>query len=452
MRTGGGTRGSRGAAAPEGGKGVGLSSAKGKGQGNMPAAAAAGGEQCFGAGAVLALSWVADPDQWTDAVRLTVRRAPEFSLAGGLLDAGGVGNYTAAVTAKGAVLCFDSARGSLGTVTLPWPAAAVSCGGDHRAAAVRRGGGAVCEWDMKDADFSEGGAALGVPADKVLAVAGLPPGDAVAAAEVGEYGAVARTANGAMYGWDPGFVENGLAATSTTAIQIAPRRVRSIAVACVGVLAETEDWTLTFFPNYNRYSPDSDPRLCYHQRFDPVVALPLRHMAASHHLFILADAHGAVCTTTRGSPVGGRLLEPVRVHLPEGRRAVRVAGAIAGGILAVVALTECGELRDCTGRWYGRGVRARSISAARGLSLGLQPCGGSRADRILLLPDTCCGKSRLRLVARIAVRLGLPCDPLREALTPYAVARCYIGGPAHDPFGWPDPEAGGAAAAAAAAR
>eukprot|EP01062_Namystynia_karyoxenos_P014140 TRINITY_DN15096_c0_g1_i3.p1 TRINITY_DN15096_c0_g1~~TRINITY_DN15096_c0_g1_i3.p1 ORF type:complete len:467 (+),score=86.06 TRINITY_DN15096_c0_g1_i3:65-1465(+) len=375
------------------------------------------------------------------------RPAPEFSAAGGLLDAGGANDYIAAVAARGTVACFNSARRSRGTAPLPWPAAGISCGCDDSfyGAAFRRGGGAVCIWNLEDASFGGGGPMLGLPpgevfdAAEVIQVAGLPPGDPVVAVEAGDGVAFARTASGAVYGWGGEFAEAGLAPTRTTAIPVASRhRVRRIVGSPYCLLAETEHDQLAYLD-------------CYHSDFDrapelvPVrlrrrVAFPLRHAAAGCPALILADALGAVFRIYYlGSP-----RKPKRVRLPEGQRAVRVAGGRSGAMFGpalLVALTESGELWDC------HRSRARSISAAHpGLPLGLQPCGGFEAERILLLPDRCCGKARLRLCARIAVRLGLPCDPLREVLPRYAVASCYIVGPPHDPFSWPDDAGGGGAA------
>eukprot|EP01062_Namystynia_karyoxenos_P026771 TRINITY_DN20702_c0_g1_i3.p1 TRINITY_DN20702_c0_g1~~TRINITY_DN20702_c0_g1_i3.p1 ORF type:complete len:236 (+),score=34.81 TRINITY_DN20702_c0_g1_i3:702-1409(+) len=228
-------------------------------------------------------------------------------------------------------------------------------------------------------------------------------------------------------------------------------KIRRTVCGTYCLLAEGEDSTLAYYAHFLHLTPQLDPYpLC------GAVALPLRHFAAGWEVFILVDALGAVFTTAFITSPG----QPRRVHLPEGRRAVRVAGARTrwdtgcGPVrVLLVALTECGELRDCgtgTSCPWNLTRRITSISAAHpGLPLGLRPYGGYEAHRILLLPDRCCGKARLRLAARIAVRLVLPSDLLREVLMPFAVADCYVVGPPHEPFCWPVRQADGTAAAAA---
>eukprot|EP01062_Namystynia_karyoxenos_P012508 TRINITY_DN14503_c0_g2_i2.p1 TRINITY_DN14503_c0_g2~~TRINITY_DN14503_c0_g2_i2.p1 ORF type:complete len:455 (+),score=79.49 TRINITY_DN14503_c0_g2_i2:91-1365(+) len=96
------------------------------------------------------------------------------------------------------------------------------------------------------------------------------------------------------------------------------------------------------------------------------------------------------------------------------------------------ALTEEGDLwlREMFGSSWGRVRALRSAGP-----LGLVPYGGSSARELLLAPDYCGGKCRLRLFARIAMCIGIPSDPVREVLSPLVVHEVYLTGPSSDPFG-----------------
>eukprot|EP01062_Namystynia_karyoxenos_P020985 TRINITY_DN1795_c0_g3_i1.p1 TRINITY_DN1795_c0_g3~~TRINITY_DN1795_c0_g3_i1.p1 ORF type:complete len:448 (+),score=83.20 TRINITY_DN1795_c0_g3_i1:165-1508(+) len=351
---------------------------------------------------------------------LKVRRVPEFSGLAGLRSACGVWAHTTAVTVQGDVL--TTCDEGLTAACLPWPAAAACCRavpGGFRATAVRRGGGEVCTWDVHSDRYAE-------------EVVGLPDGDLVADLEASSHASLARTAAGALY-W---FAERGLAPTSVSAARIAtPRRLRRIACSMHEALAETEDDQLIRFslsPPARRSVPEFRD-----YPLPAAVTFPLRHMAVAGCILILADALGAVFKL-------GSMLPAVRATLPAGGHAVRVAAAgFWEHCPTFVALTECGELWDVS-----EAGPCRSISAHGRLPRGLLPFGGPSANRVLLFPDPSCGKPRLTLVCRIAVRLRLPSDVLRVELLRYAVQSFYIVGPLDDPFCPPSPKVAGSAAAA----
>eukprot|EP01062_Namystynia_karyoxenos_P057435 TRINITY_DN4848_c0_g1_i11.p1 TRINITY_DN4848_c0_g1~~TRINITY_DN4848_c0_g1_i11.p1 ORF type:complete len:407 (+),score=80.21 TRINITY_DN4848_c0_g1_i11:94-1314(+) len=174
---------------------------------------------------------------------------------------------------------------------------------------------------------------------------------------------------------------------------------------------------------------------------------PLRDLVCSNGPAFAADASGAVWRVKigRGGVVSCTAAPlPQRrtaARLPQRRRAVRLA-ALSN---AAVALTADGEIWHINSRRF-----CHSVSAAHPqLPLGLVPYGGSNTMKIVLAPDHCGGRGRLGLFARIAARKGIPCDPVREIITPYMVLGAYITGHSADPFGWPQP--GGAPAAAPAA-
>eukprot|EP01062_Namystynia_karyoxenos_P027565 TRINITY_DN21111_c0_g2_i1.p1 TRINITY_DN21111_c0_g2~~TRINITY_DN21111_c0_g2_i1.p1 ORF type:complete len:388 (+),score=53.52 TRINITY_DN21111_c0_g2_i1:94-1257(+) len=96
----------------------------------------------------------------------------------------------------------------------------------------------------------------------------------------------------------------------------------------------------------------------------------------------------------------------------------------------LVALSEEGELwvsPYCCG-WR----RIRAPHSER--PLGLVPHGGQAAEQVVLTPDYCGGKWRVKLFVRIAMRIGVPCDPLRVMLVPFRVHKMYFTGSSTDPF------------------
>eukprot|EP01062_Namystynia_karyoxenos_P072227 TRINITY_DN681_c0_g2_i1.p2 TRINITY_DN681_c0_g2~~TRINITY_DN681_c0_g2_i1.p2 ORF type:complete len:443 (+),score=106.07 TRINITY_DN681_c0_g2_i1:79-1407(+) len=426
----------------------------GRGQGERGGGQGGGGGGGAAAAALLAAVAPADAEPTVYEYQHQMRVAEgedRFGHAGlppaaGLLRCSVGWGHAAFVAAQGTVLCAgENEEGQLGVgddlprvgftaPRLPWPAAAVRCGGAF-CVALRRGGAAVCSWGDRDRIGRGGDSAR--PAE----VPGLPAGDPVVLLEAGYHSVIAVTASGAAYGWGMG-VSSRIVAVGVSAYEEAPvriaelsgRRLRRLACGCTSSLAETEEGELLLWGG-----------LAPHLRAVPAdgVAFPLRCMACCSVAtpFALADAAGRVWTVEEWDHHVGMPYRPVKVEraaLPEGRRAVRVATARDE---IIVVLTVCGELWDCGDLRNCRRIGAQLPAPPR----GLLPCGGADSDRVLLLPDPSCGRARLRLFARVAVRLGLPTDPLRAALVPYAVDGCYVTGPENDPFSWPSDPAAAAA-------
>eukprot|EP01062_Namystynia_karyoxenos_P013780 TRINITY_DN14952_c0_g1_i4.p1 TRINITY_DN14952_c0_g1~~TRINITY_DN14952_c0_g1_i4.p1 ORF type:complete len:305 (+),score=53.75 TRINITY_DN14952_c0_g1_i4:600-1514(+) len=278
------------------------------------------------------------------------------------------------------------------------------------------------------------------PAD----VLGLPADDPIVLLEAGMCGVVAVTASGLALGWGWCFIggisrfEDGPGAVRIAALSGC--RLRSLACGFALTVAETESGALLCWSWGDEDA--AQPPL-------PAVdgnIFPLRCLVAADWHFAYADAVGRVWhqrwMPTRsltfhaagGAAAGSRscLRFPWLAELPEQQRAVRVAttGQAQQVAPVVVALTECGELWECSELGP-----CRSISAAQPeLPRGLLPYGGPAARRILLVQDSSGGKARLVLFARIAMRIGVPSDPVRELLPPFVVHEAYITGPASDPF------------------
>eukprot|EP01062_Namystynia_karyoxenos_P050178 TRINITY_DN38896_c0_g1_i1.p1 TRINITY_DN38896_c0_g1~~TRINITY_DN38896_c0_g1_i1.p1 ORF type:complete len:473 (+),score=84.76 TRINITY_DN38896_c0_g1_i1:208-1419(+) len=319
---------------------------------------------------------------------------------------------------------------------LPWAAAAVRAVGGFRVA-LRRGGSALCTW----------GKILGRGGDRAIPaeVLGLPADDPVVLLEVGgviQGGHVLFvTASGEVYGW--GSNSNGQLALGPTARAARPMRIAALSgrglqrLACCHndtlSVAETADGQLLCFGVFDLMLDTALP-----PRPLPVHALafPLRSLAVDYPTIAAADALGKIWRTEipRGLEEG---FCPVPLPAPE--RAVCVAVCfITPSQCGTVALTASGRLWD-----YPEDGPCRSIHEANpGLPLGLLPRGSERTSQWFLMPNLCGGKERLSLFARIAVRLGLPSDPVRAVLTGLAVHEAFITGPNHEPFSWPDLSAG----------
>eukprot|EP01062_Namystynia_karyoxenos_P013778 TRINITY_DN14952_c0_g1_i2.p1 TRINITY_DN14952_c0_g1~~TRINITY_DN14952_c0_g1_i2.p1 ORF type:complete len:447 (+),score=59.62 TRINITY_DN14952_c0_g1_i2:91-1431(+) len=355
-----------------------------------------------------------------------VRRAPEFAGAAGVRSCSVGKSHVALVDARGTVLSAGSSLlGELGTedrfprdglsaARLPWPAAAVRSGNGF-SVAVRRGGGDVSWWGL---DRMIGGGPK-LPAG----LQGLPIGDPVALLDASESGVVAVTASGVALAW--GAFGNGMRIEHVTAAPIAAltgRHLRHLAYGFGVVAAETEDGVLLMW----QWGDQDATQAPQPQPPNEAPAFPLRCLVVSDLSIWYADAVGRVWQQR----AGGYAEPPGRTPLPETQRAVRLAIATSTNFKERVAvLTERGELWDCTARG------PRSISAARPeLPRGLLPYGGPAARRILLVQDSSGGKARLVLFARIAMRIGVPSDPVRELLPPFVVHEAYITGPASDPF------------------
>eukprot|EP01062_Namystynia_karyoxenos_P051573 TRINITY_DN4058_c1_g1_i3.p1 TRINITY_DN4058_c1_g1~~TRINITY_DN4058_c1_g1_i3.p1 ORF type:complete len:538 (+),score=103.80 TRINITY_DN4058_c1_g1_i3:81-1694(+) len=393
-------------------------------------------------------------------------RAPEFAASAELVTASATLGHVVAVTMQGAITCgSDHPR-----PRLPWPAAAVNCFRINGypgpadwcgwAEALRRGGGAVCRWALDHDPGSDGGA-------EVVEVRGLPFDDPVVTLESSSLLSLAITRSGQVYGW--GFaVQDGSrdvldefdAVPIDWLTRIRPRR---LCVAWHEIMVEAagagepptgpgaEQGELRLFPFPMDFRDPHGPRSrlvppaasrqgslrLLDMQWAAAVALPLRSITACDIGFALVDAVGKVWIYDESSPP--RYCMYV-LPLPDGQRAVQIAGGAdwenSSCAIAVVALTEGDELWATDQHYGNKGYnRWRRISAALpGMPLGLLPYGGGGARRIIFLPNRSCGKARLRLFARTAVRLGLPSDPLRAVLLRYAVDSMYVFGPEHHPF------------------
>eukprot|EP01062_Namystynia_karyoxenos_P025774 TRINITY_DN20212_c0_g1_i1.p1 TRINITY_DN20212_c0_g1~~TRINITY_DN20212_c0_g1_i1.p1 ORF type:complete len:550 (+),score=100.58 TRINITY_DN20212_c0_g1_i1:69-1652(+) len=350
--------------------------------------------------------------------------------------------WSAGVAAHGMVLCDGrNEAGQRGTgdraildglspARLPWAAALVSCGEDF-GVALCCGGAEVYSWGRRGVYLGRRGGRSARPA----AVVGLPVGDPVIILEAGTDFVIAITAGDAAYGWGSNRRgELALACVSDEPVPVriaalSGRRIRRLTCGFLCALAETDAGALLGWGE-GMLSPRRVPSYG--------MAFPLLSMAGGQ-AFSVADGAGRVWAYSgddRQFPYNASdsvICCGLRcAQLPEGLRMVRVAADMYS---CIVALSACGQLWDCSNH-----LCCRLIGGA---PLGLLPCGGAAADRIRLLPDISCGKARLQLFARIAVRLRLPCDPCRVHLIRFMVHGCYLGAAEDDPFGWPDAEAKG---------
>eukprot|EP01062_Namystynia_karyoxenos_P013779 TRINITY_DN14952_c0_g1_i3.p1 TRINITY_DN14952_c0_g1~~TRINITY_DN14952_c0_g1_i3.p1 ORF type:complete len:464 (+),score=88.37 TRINITY_DN14952_c0_g1_i3:86-1393(+) len=352
-----------------------------------------------------------------------VRRAPEFAGAAGMRSCSVGASHVALVDARGTVLSagcyvlgqlgtgYGIPRDRLSAALLPWPAAAVRSGREF-SVAVRRGGGDVFWWGI---DWTAGRCSW-TPAS----LQGLPIGDPVALLDASESGVVAVTASGVALAW--GMFGDCKRVAAVPIAALTGRHLRNLACSSFLVAAETEDGVLLMW----QWGDQDATQAPQPQPPNEAPAFPLRCLVVSDLSIWYADAVGRVWQQR----AGGYAEPPGRTPLPETQRAVRLAIATSTNFKERVAvLTERGELWDCTARG------PRSISAARPeLPRGLLPYGGPAARRILLVQDSSGGKARLVLFARIAMRIGVPSDPVRELLPPFVVHEAYITGPASDPF------------------
>eukprot|EP01062_Namystynia_karyoxenos_P022212 TRINITY_DN18494_c0_g2_i1.p1 TRINITY_DN18494_c0_g2~~TRINITY_DN18494_c0_g2_i1.p1 ORF type:complete len:470 (+),score=68.18 TRINITY_DN18494_c0_g2_i1:85-1410(+) len=437
MRSSGGAGGGAGAArgtVPKGGKGAGYGVAKGKWMGK-------GNEQGQGAAAAAALAVICayHPRDCVivDVPELATARMP-------LSDCSAATTRIALLTTRGEVFC----RGGTGNVEqcggeglavapVPWPAAAVRAGNHYFLALSRKG--SVCSWGRggdEEVDWVLGRRDCGgVPCE----VKGLPEDDPVIMVETGFLFAIAVTRSRAVYGW--GSNRGGVLALDGRPAEVpTPQRSAELSrrglrrIACGRAFAVGEAGQELVY--WGVCGPDFGP-LARKPHWGPVplrpragaVAFPLRSLAAGTlRTVAAADAAGQLwCAWDVEhciSPAG----------LPAAERVVRVACCCVGDWLTslAVALTAEGRLWDCR-----ESVPCRSIDATHGRPLGLLPRGGYMAFRIFLIPDCCGGKGRLRLFARIAMRLRVPSDPLLAVLTVLMVHGDFFTGPLDDPFGCP---------------
>eukprot|EP01062_Namystynia_karyoxenos_P013777 TRINITY_DN14952_c0_g1_i1.p1 TRINITY_DN14952_c0_g1~~TRINITY_DN14952_c0_g1_i1.p1 ORF type:complete len:445 (+),score=80.18 TRINITY_DN14952_c0_g1_i1:91-1425(+) len=374
--------------------------------------------------------------EYTLATR-RARRAPELAGAAGVRSCSVSFPHVSLVDRRGVVFSAGNNEwGALGTgdcnprdglaaTRLPWPAAAVSVGRGF-SVAVRQGGAAVFWWGD---DVCGGHNPVALPA----ALQGLPVGDPVTLLDAGGNGVVAVTASGVALFWGRYYSWFRDVHVHDVAAPIAAftgRRLRDLACGEQFVTAETADGVL-LCREWGRPDARQVPQP---QPPNEAPAFPLRCLVANFSRIAYADAVGRVWQ--QHVPFVAGVSSPRRALLPEAQRAVRLAAAEGEGDYYrvedphVLALTERGELWDCPELGP-----CRSISAAQPeLPRGLLPYGGPAARRILLVQDSSGGKARLVLFARIAMRIGVPSDPVRELLPPFVVHEAYITGPASDPF------------------
>eukprot|EP01062_Namystynia_karyoxenos_P037409 TRINITY_DN2722_c0_g1_i4.p1 TRINITY_DN2722_c0_g1~~TRINITY_DN2722_c0_g1_i4.p1 ORF type:complete len:474 (+),score=64.45 TRINITY_DN2722_c0_g1_i4:95-1516(+) len=346
------------------------------------------------------------------------------------------------VSARGQVLCkggSNALRAGFVAVPLPWPAAEVRSGLFHTVA-LRRGGGAVCSWGRSAPWLGHGGDGS-VPAE----VQGLPPGDPVILVEVGPSSVIVLTESGEAWGW--GSNRSGqLALPLSTKEQPFPLRIAALSgrglrrLACGGTIEPPDAYSFAVAETgagdllaWGVLPPkdgarDVQPPLPLQPRAGRLV-FPLRCLAAGRaHAAAAADGAGRLWCLWKGQ---GALAS---AGLPVAERVVRasVGHAVPGrGESLIVALTAEGCLWECRDAHPCRSI----LAVHPEMPLGLLPCIGYGND-VPLIADVCGGKERLRLFGRIAVRLGVPSDPVRAILTGLMVRGEYITGPAHLPFGW----------------
>eukprot|EP01062_Namystynia_karyoxenos_P041665 TRINITY_DN3038_c0_g1_i1.p1 TRINITY_DN3038_c0_g1~~TRINITY_DN3038_c0_g1_i1.p1 ORF type:complete len:935 (+),score=205.80 TRINITY_DN3038_c0_g1_i1:124-2928(+) len=376
---------------------------------------------------------------------LEVHPGPE--LAGGaeeLVDAAGGESHVAVLSAAGRVWCSGcNDDGQLGTgdatqphrpvlIRLPWKAEAVSCG-DRVTLALRRGGTAVCSWGNKWMLGREGESArpaevVGLPADDPVRLVG------VCNDEASDGTGLVFTRGDQAYGWELGELPELLPALSGL-------RVRGFAFI--------REWLLVMETQASQERP---AELLLSDQFRApaplrpahgTVAFPLRSLAAGDGAAAAVDGEGKLWIYQNERNVQRPLTQlhyvPLRNERAAGR-AVRVAVWDKYGEVVVAVLAEDGRLWDVQRSKFGVGKwRVHCITSGYAqpeLPLGLIPCPGRDLSHAVLLRDVCCGgKGRLRLLARISVRLGIPDDTVREVTAPFMVLGCYMIGPPNDPFG-----------------
>eukprot|EP01062_Namystynia_karyoxenos_P077884 TRINITY_DN7936_c0_g1_i3.p1 TRINITY_DN7936_c0_g1~~TRINITY_DN7936_c0_g1_i3.p1 ORF type:complete len:437 (+),score=101.10 TRINITY_DN7936_c0_g1_i3:80-1312(+) len=393
------------------------------------ALAAVGGAVVAAAGAVQLAAFTWDGNSIAECAELASRRplracsvGRESSLDHHYATVSGPGGAVrcAGANSEGQLGSRDAAgRGPLGPTDPPLAAISVGCGENFTIAL--HSDGAMSSWGT---DIF---GAVGRGGDSSPAVIdGVPP---VAVLGVGWNFVIAVTHSGHAYGWGAqhhGQLALGHAARPSFSPQRLPalcgRGLRRLACAYASVVAETAAGLLWWGWDLEQSQLLPAELSCAAARF------PLRGLAHFGFAVVAADGAGAVW----GGSIrhGGRA--PLRRIGLAGERAVAAAAA---QYLAVV-LSEEGRLYDVEPGYdchqdFCREIRSRHPQ----LPLGLVPHGGASSQHVVLVPDHCSGKARLRLFARIAARLELPADPLRASLTMYVVDRVYVHGNDADPFG-----------------
>eukprot|EP01062_Namystynia_karyoxenos_P077891 TRINITY_DN7936_c0_g2_i1.p1 TRINITY_DN7936_c0_g2~~TRINITY_DN7936_c0_g2_i1.p1 ORF type:complete len:441 (+),score=74.20 TRINITY_DN7936_c0_g2_i1:86-1408(+) len=294
--------------------------------------------------------------------------------------------------------------------------AAVACGEDFTVAL--ESGGALRSWG----DYALGRRGVGNCAH---VVGGLP---SVAVLGVGSSFVIVVTRSDEAYGWGQNWHgQLALGQNNSTALpqriaSLRQRGLRRLACTAVSVVAEAAAELLWW-----GWDGDQKQLLPATLHGAGGICFPLRGVGLSGHDVTVADATGrAWC----GS-ISHRDRGPFRVIELEGERAVAVA-ACSG---VCVVLTDEDRLYDIYAAGRGRALCRQINRFYPQLPRGLVPYGGAGSDHIVLVPDHCGGKERLRVFARVAARRGVPADPLRSSLTPFMVSAMFLGGPPNDPFG-----------------
>eukprot|EP01062_Namystynia_karyoxenos_P050531 TRINITY_DN39342_c0_g1_i1.p1 TRINITY_DN39342_c0_g1~~TRINITY_DN39342_c0_g1_i1.p1 ORF type:complete len:469 (+),score=89.29 TRINITY_DN39342_c0_g1_i1:82-1407(+) len=368
--------------------------------------------------------------------RLRVRRASELDAAGPIKSCSVGGDHVALVAVRGGgLLCRGgNSDGQLGVgdeapreglcVTAP-PRRASAVGAAQGVTVALRDDGRV--FSCGDEGLIGRGGDCTVPAE----VGGLPPvallataADCAVVISTGDDAFVWGTRQ-SLYSWWPGDPEQ-------------PRPMRLAAFSGLGIrrlalgpetVAETKQGELLLWEGGVRClirefaHPSTGGAEQQPARLKPPhMRFPLRSLVIDGWGQVYAaDGAGTVWSFPCASDNSA-----VNRRLP--RRAVQLAGMRND----LVALTEEGGLWTGTDHYNSW----RPIRVARSdRPLGLLPYGGPQATQVVLAPDYSGGLERLRVFARIAVRVGVPCDPLREVLVPFVVHEVYLTGPSTDPFG-----------------
>eukprot|EP01062_Namystynia_karyoxenos_P004933 TRINITY_DN11740_c0_g2_i1.p1 TRINITY_DN11740_c0_g2~~TRINITY_DN11740_c0_g2_i1.p1 ORF type:complete len:429 (+),score=63.53 TRINITY_DN11740_c0_g2_i1:90-1289(+) len=331
------------------------------------------------------------------------RGSPELDAEGPLRDCSVAAYHSVLLPARrGAeVLSMDQELGHIDTLGYPLPPlvdAATVCAGDSFTTVLRTDGTVVAR-DTGDICFTT----------QELS-AGLPP---VALLAVGRERVVAVTTTDEAFVWTCSYRPH-LPARRIAAL--CGRGIRHITCGEIAV-AETRRGELLVLRDED--SVEEQEQL-------NALQFPLRSLVSVHDEAWMADATGTVWR------VGLTDSHPLEVvcGVGYGLQAVRLAASQS----AVVVLTEGGELWALV--FKGR-YRIRMWAARCARPLRVVPYGGCCATHVVLAADYSGGKGRLRLFARISMRVGVPGDLVCAVLAPLMVHGAYITGPAEDPFGEP---------------
>eukprot|EP01062_Namystynia_karyoxenos_P005444 TRINITY_DN11907_c0_g1_i1.p1 TRINITY_DN11907_c0_g1~~TRINITY_DN11907_c0_g1_i1.p1 ORF type:complete len:454 (+),score=97.25 TRINITY_DN11907_c0_g1_i1:99-1364(+) len=336
-----------------------------------------------------------------------------------------------ALTAAGTVLCRMAANGPLQAEELPWPAAAEVACGNGFAAALRADRRAICSW----ADWrvvTIGGRGLGREVDPALQdmcrpteLAGLPATDPVALFGVGSEAVLAVTEGQQAFGWGNSYhlgQESQYITQPTVLPAFCGRRFRRLACGAGFSVAECasdpSDGVGGRVLAWGPAGPGSGQGCALRELPIADCKLPLRCLACAADFAAAADAVGAVYVWRVSTG-------PERVELPAGKRAESVAcGATPGTEGVVVALTDNGELYDCSDP--ANCVDIRSIYTQ--LPPDLAPHGGGMQEYVVCLPRESAvlavGGARLGDLEQSLADAGLTAEATVELLRRPPASQC----------------------------